>query len=81
MSTRRRHVGFHTGRPELRAAGGAPEAAHRSASCWSNDIIEELRPKLGDFPGMRVYLQNPPTIRIGGQVTKSLYQFSMQIAG
>ena len=30
------------------------------------------------FPGMSVYLQNPPTIRIGGQVTKSLYQFSMQ---
>ena len=27
---------------------------------------------------MRVYLQNPPTIRIGGQVTKSLYQFSLQ---
>ena len=43
-----------------------------------NQIIEELRPKLSVFPGMRVYLQNPPTIRIGGQVTKSLYQFSMQ---
>ena len=43
-----------------------------------NDIIEDLRPKLSNFPGMRVYLQNPPTIRIGGQVTKSLYQFSMQ---
>ena len=41
-------------------------------------IIEELRPKLTGFPGMRVYLQNPPTIRIGGQVTKSLYQFSLQ---
>jgi HAE1 family hydrophobic/amphiphilic exporter-1 len=41
-------------------------------------IIEDLRPKLSNFPGMRVYLQNPPTIRIGGQVTKSLYQFSMQ---
>ena len=27
---------------------------------------------------MKVYLQNPPTIRIGGQVTKSLYQFSLQ---
>ena len=27
---------------------------------------------------MQVYLQNPPTIRIGGQVSKSLYQFSMQ---
>ncbi|MDQ6665677.1 MAG: efflux RND transporter permease subunit, partial [Acidobacteriota bacterium] len=43
-----------------------------------NDIIAELRPKIAQFPGMRVYLQNPPTIRIGGQVTKSLYQFSMQ---
>jgi HAE1 family hydrophobic/amphiphilic exporter-1 len=43
-----------------------------------NDVIKELRPKLDSFPGMRVYLQNPPTIRIGGQVTKSLYQFSMQ---
>ena len=27
---------------------------------------------------MEVYLQNPPTVRIGGQVSKSLYQFSMQ---
>src|SRR5205823_103530 len=35
-------------------------------------------PKLSGFPGMRLYLQNPPTIRIGGQVTKSLYQFSLQ---
>src|ERR1700730_14825305 len=43
-----------------------------------NAIMEDLRPKLSGFPGMRVYLQNPPTIRIGGQVTKSLYQFSMQ---
>jgi HAE1 family hydrophobic/amphiphilic exporter-1 len=43
-----------------------------------NSIIADLRPKLANFPGMRVYVQNPPTIRIGGQVTKSLYQFSMQ---
>jgi HAE1 family hydrophobic/amphiphilic exporter-1 len=42
------------------------------------DILNELRPKLSVFPGMRVYLQNPPTIQIGGQVTKSQYQFSMQ---
>ncbi len=41
-------------------------------------IMADLRPKLAGFPGMRVYLQNPPTIRIGGQVTKSLYQYSMQ---
>src|SRR5258707_10992736 len=43
-----------------------------------NDIIKELQPKVAEVPGMKVYLQNPPTIRIGGQVTKSLYQFSMQ---
>ncbi len=43
-----------------------------------NDVIAGLRPKLASLPGIRVYLQNPPTIRIGGQVTKSLYQFSMQ---
>ncbi len=43
-----------------------------------NDIMHELQPLLDQVPGMKVYLQNPPTIRIGGQVTKSLYQFSMQ---
>ncbi len=43
-----------------------------------NDIIERLRPKLTAIPGIRVYLQNPPVLRIGGQVTKSLYQFTLQ---
>ena len=41
-------------------------------------IIESLRPQLDGVVGMKVYLQNPPTIRIGGQVSKSLYQYSMQ---
>jgi HAE1 family hydrophobic/amphiphilic exporter-1 len=44
----------------------------------ANDIIESLRPQLANVVGMNVYLQNPPTIRIGGEVSKSLYQFSMQ---
>ncbi len=43
-----------------------------------NDVIKELRPQLADLPGVKSYLQNPPAIQIGGQVTKSLYQFSMQ---
>ncbi len=43
-------------------------------------IVADLRPQLSNFTGMRVYLQNPPTIRIGGQVTKSLYQFSHAVA-
>jgi HAE1 family hydrophobic/amphiphilic exporter-1 len=41
-------------------------------------IIERLRPKLATLPGVRVYMQNPPVLRIGGQVTKSLYQFTLQ---
>jgi hydrophobic/amphiphilic exporter-1 (mainly G- bacteria), HAE1 family len=43
-----------------------------------NKIIDDLRPKLSGFPGVRVYLENPPTIQIGGQVTTGVYQFSMQ---
>jgi len=44
----------------------------------ANQIIERLRPQLESVVGMKVFAQNPPTIRIGGQVSKSLYQFSMQ---
>ena len=42
-----------------------------------NQVIDELRPKVANIPGMKVYLQNPPTIQIGGQVTKTLYQISL----
>jgi HAE1 family hydrophobic/amphiphilic exporter-1 len=45
---------------------------------YANAIIEKLRPQLADIAGMEVYLQNPPTVRIGGQVSKSLYQYSLQ---
>ncbi|MCL2825588.1 MAG: efflux RND transporter permease subunit, partial [Polyangiaceae bacterium] len=42
------------------------------------EIIEELRPQLAQIPGIRVFLQIPPTIRIGGRMTKSEYQLSLQ---
>ena len=41
-------------------------------------VIEGLRPKLDGVPGLRTYLQNPPMVRIGGQNTRSLYQFTLQ---
>src|SRR5207245_5749080 len=34
--------------------------------------------KFAAFLGVRVFIQVPPTIRIGGQHTKSLYQFTLQ---
>ena len=42
-----------------------------------DEVMHELQPKLDGVPGMRVFLQNPPAIRIGGQFTKSLYQFTL----
>jgi HAE1 family hydrophobic/amphiphilic exporter-1 len=44
----------------------------------ADQIIQELRPKLAKVPGIVVYLQNPPPIQVGGRVSKSLYQFTMQ---
>jgi hydrophobic/amphiphilic exporter-1 (mainly G- bacteria), HAE1 family len=41
------------------------------------EIIDGLQPELFKIPGMRVFMQNPPAIRIGGQVTKSLYQYTL----
>ena len=43
-----------------------------------DEMIKELRPKLAKIPGIIVYMQNPPPIQIGGRVSKSLYQFTMQ---
>ena len=41
-------------------------------------VIEELRPKVAQVPGIKVYMQDPPEIRVSGQLTKSLYQFTLQ---
>ena len=46
----------------------------------ADQIIQELRPKLTGIPGMKVYLQNLPLIRIGGKVTKSEFQYTLQDA-
>ncbi len=43
-----------------------------------NDVIAELRPKLAAVPGIQVFPQVMPPIRIGGQLTKSLYQITLQ---
>jgi len=44
----------------------------------ADEVVRELMPKLGKVPGMRVFLQVPPSIRIGGRLSKSLYQFQLQ---
>jgi len=44
----------------------------------ADEIIQALRPKLAKISGMRVYMQVPPLIRIGGRFTRGLYQFTLQ---
>ncbi len=43
-----------------------------------NEVMQEMRVKLGVVPGISVYLRNPPPIQIGGDVTESPYQFTLQ---
>src|SRR5450432_2526783 len=44
----------------------------------ANQIIQELRAKFSQLPGMNVAMQNPPLIRLGGIQSKGLYQYSLQ---
>jgi HAE1 family hydrophobic/amphiphilic exporter-1 len=44
----------------------------------ADQVIRELRPKLAQVPGIRAFLQNPPAINVGGRVTKSQYQYTLQ---
>jgi len=44
----------------------------------ADQIIQELGPKLSHIPGIGVYMQNPPSIRIGAHTTKSQYQYTLQ---
>jgi HAE1 family hydrophobic/amphiphilic exporter-1 len=41
-------------------------------------IINRLRSKFAQVPGIKAYPSIPPQIRIGGMSSKSLYQFTMQ---
>ncbi len=42
-----------------------------------NVVLDQLRNQLSVIPGLRSYPQVPPAIRIGGTLTKSLYQFAL----
>ncbi len=41
-------------------------------------VLARLRGKVAVVPGMRVFFQNPPPIRLGGRLTKSQYQLTLQ---
>jgi HAE1 family hydrophobic/amphiphilic exporter-1 len=41
-------------------------------------IVPEITKRLSGIPGLTVYLQNPPAIRVGGRSSKALYQYTLQ---
>jgi HAE1 family hydrophobic/amphiphilic exporter-1 len=40
-------------------------------------VLESLRPHLGGIPGLNVFVQNQPSLRIGGRVSKSEFQYTL----
>ena len=50
----------------------------RERTLTADEIAEELRPKFARLPGIRVFLSNPPSIRLGGMQTRSQYQYTLQ---
>jgi hydrophobic/amphiphilic exporter-1 (mainly G- bacteria), HAE1 family len=43
-----------------------------------DEVMASLRPKLSAIPGLRVSLQNPPPIRLGGRSANAAYQYTLQ---
>ena len=50
----------------------------RDRALGPDGIIQELRKKFADVPGIRTYLQNPPSIQVGGRQSKAQYQYTLQ---
>jgi HAE1 family hydrophobic/amphiphilic exporter-1 len=44
----------------------------------ADEIVRSLRPKLSSIPGVNVFLTNPPSVRLGGRMSRSNYQYTLQ---
>jgi HAE1 family hydrophobic/amphiphilic exporter-1 len=53
----------------LKPAGERPPA---------DQMVQILTRRLNTIPGLSVFVQNPPSIRIGGRGSKTLYQYTLQ---
>ena len=53
----------------LKPAGQRPPA---------DQMVQEITRRLSGIPGLSAFAQNPPSIRIGGRGSKTLYQYTIQ---
>jgi HAE1 family hydrophobic/amphiphilic exporter-1 len=44
----------------------------------ADQVIDELRPKVSQIPGMIVFIQNPPPLQLTAHFTKAIYQLTLQ---
>ena len=42
-----------------------------------NDIVNRIRPRVSNIPGLRVYVSIPQAIRVGGRMSKSSYDYTL----
>jgi hydrophobic/amphiphilic exporter-1 (mainly G- bacteria), HAE1 family len=48
-----------------------------SRTLTADEVVEKLRPKLSAIPGLKVYVQSPPAIQVGGRQARSQYQLTL----
>ncbi len=53
-------------------------APRATRALTADQVIARLRKKAAEIPGLKVFFQNPPPIRIGSRTAKALYQFTVQ---
>jgi HAE1 family hydrophobic/amphiphilic exporter-1 len=51
---------------------------HGQRKLSSDEFVQMMRQKAASVTGIRLFMQNLPPIRLGGQLTKSQYQFTLQ---
>jgi len=44
----------------------------------ADQVVNSLRPRMAQIPGIRVFVINPPAINIGGRFASGIYQFTLQ---
>lgn len=43
-----------------------------------NQVIQQLHQQLSVVSGLKIYLKNPPAIQLGGKISNSTYQYTLQ---
>src|SRR6267154_261921 len=64
--------------PSLNVGRATMTLKPRSQRKSADEVVRGLRPKVANMMGIKVFIQNVPAIRIGGQLTKSQYQYVVQ---